>query len=167
MWVTRRNCIQSEERLSHQRHSTCPCQTRTCWSKTCHCFSTWTVSQSTEYVKEQYTVFVPIKFLVPNTVWVKIKYPRVRKNIKNISRNFRIIFHLWHKIYLVVYHQCKYHQIWPFNFRDMTKFVRVPKISLVPTFPIHHVHYKHDTVYVAIPTVTYTNKTNFLYLFMM
>ncbi len=28
------------------------------------------------------------------TVWVKIKYPRASKNIKNTSHNFRIIFHL-------------------------------------------------------------------------
>ena len=44
-------------------------------------------------------------------------------------------------MYVVVYHQCKYHQVWPFNFRDMTKSVRVFKISLVPTYPIHHVHW--------------------------
>ncbi len=40
----------------------------------------------------------------------------------------------------------------------MSKFVRVLKIPLVPTYQIHHLHLKHD---VAILTVTYHNKTKY------
>ena len=57
------------------------------------------------------------------TVWVKIKYPRAEKNVKNTSHIFRLFVIYDINIYVVVYHQCKYHQVSPFNFRDMTKVV--------------------------------------------
>ena len=94
-----------------------------------------------------------------HTAWVKIKCPRARKILKILLTISELFFIYDINIYIVVYHQCKYHQIWPFNFRDMTPFVRVLKISLVPTYSIHHVHLKHDNV--AIPTGNFNNKTSY------
>ena len=47
----------------------------------------------------------------------------------------------------------------------MTKFVKVLKISLVSTYPIYHAHLKHDNV--AIRTVAYNNKTEYLLLLVL
>ena len=70
------------------------------------------------------------------------KVPPSEKKILKILLVILELFYIFDiNIYVVVYHQCKYQQVWPFNFGDMTKFVRVPKISLVPTYPIH-VHLK-------------------------
>ena len=110
---------------------------------------------------------IALKYSVP-----KNKVPWASKNIKNASHNFRIIFHLWHKHIIYVICSClspvHIPSSLPFNFQDTTKFVRVLKIVLVPTYPIHHVHLDHDMwLYLRSPTIIKQIICYFLYLFMM
>ena len=98
------------------------------------------------------------------TVWVKIKYPRARKNIKNTFHNFEIIFHLWHK------QICSFLSPVQMPLSLTVSFLRYDQIrKSTQNLSCTNFSYSSCTCtlkawYVAIPTVTYNNKTKYLLL---